>query len=125
MPINVTGSVREGNSFDLYFDQELKTSDGTVVVRSMIASATGKITVEGKPTAAVNGRNAMNLIECFNEDGEFLLELTPADAVIVYSGGAEICEETHVLTLTVVLAGAEPKTFVDELRFKITNLATV
>lgn len=125
MPIDVSGSVREGNSFDLYFDQELKTADGTVVVRSMIESATAKITVLGKPEQVVNGRSAIDVADNFNEQGEFLLALDPADAVIMFAGSGEICEETHVLTLTVVISGSPTQTFIDELKFKITNLATV
>ncbi|MGB5107342.1 MAG: hypothetical protein WBP29_11235 [Candidatus Zixiibacteriota bacterium] len=123
MPITVSGSVREGNSFDLYFNQELKTSDGSVVVLSMVQSATLTITVLGYPTTIVNNREDLDVADKFNEAGEFLLELDPADAVIISTKG--LCEETHVATLTVVLAGAEPKTFIDELHFKITNLDTV
>ncbi len=124
MPITVNGSVREGNSFDLYFDQELTTSDGTIVVRSMIATATLTITVLGHSGQIVNAREDLDVVDNFNEQGEFLLELDPEDAVILYASG-DICEEVHVATLTVVLAGAQPKTFVDELKFTITNLATV
>lgn len=124
MPITVSGTVREGNSFDLYFDQELKTSDGSVVVRSMIESATMTITVLGHPEQIVNSRQDLDVADNFNADGEFLLELDPEDAVILYASG-DICEEVHVATLTVVLAGAQPKTFIDELKFTVTNLATV
>lgn len=124
MPITVSGAVREGNSFDLYFDQELTTSDGTIVVRSMITTATMKITVLGHPEQIVNAREDLDVADNFNEQGEFLLELDPADAVILYASG-DICEEVHVATLTVVLAGAQQKTFIDELKFTITNLATV
>lgn len=122
--ITVDGAVREGNSFELYFDQQLTTAAGTVVVRSMITSATLTITLKSNRTTIVNNREDLDVADNFNEQGEFRLALMPADAVIL-SPNPATRDEWHVATLTVVIGGAEPQTFVDELHFKVVNLDTV
>lgn len=122
--ITVQGAVREGNSFDLYFNQQLKTKEGAVVVRSMITTATMTITLRGDPSVIINNREDVDVADSFNESGEFLFTLDPADAVFVSTNKA-LQNEWHVATLTVQIGGAQPQTFVDELHFQIVNLSTI
>jgi hypothetical protein len=123
MSVTATGTVDERNTFDLYFNQKLTLKDGAMVVRSLIATATLKITLKSNPATVVNSRTALNVADSFNEQGEFLCKLSKDDAVILSS--VPIASETHVATLTVITNGAEPQQIIKEIEFDVVNLATV
>ncbi|MCK9568902.1 hypothetical protein M0R72_08175 [Candidatus Pacearchaeota archaeon] len=121
MPLEVITPINEGATATLEF--VFKDGDGTAIPVANIATARMTLSIYGT-SQVINDRTWVDVRSYFNGSGEFAFQLEPADNQF-FSTGAGVEFEYHLATFEIVTTGANPITYPEEIKLKITNLQMI